>query len=288
MILRFYTNPPTGIQYPYILFNIYNHKREITRLKLRSADWLQHCLIDSGVDKLFFYDKLTDYPTEYLSKYLSTARKLTELFPDAWITIPDYPDDYQHKLCWKDGKTNVDLTLQNIEKFITIDGINWLPVIQSEFLNLKRYQETCREVRMRYNPSRVAVGTVCKTNNIRFIIKCIQETRRRFPTAWIHAFGPTLKAIKFIQHEINSFDSTAYFMKPNPKLLGERQCKTQAERRRYFQYWMKRLAEIVGTPTLQPYLGLSNREQGGEGEEPHLGTPSKEGGSPMPPANLIK
>jgi hypothetical protein len=215
---------------------------------------MHHCLIDSGVDKWFFYEKLSDYPAEYLENYLQTARELTELFPEAWVTIPDYPDDYQHKLCWKGNETNVDLTLRNIEKFLSVDGVNWLPVIQAEFLNLENFRSTCREVQRTYDPARIAIGTVCKTNNIKFIVRCCQEARRVFPKTWIHAFGPTLKAIRFIQHEINSFDSTAYFMKPNPKLEGERQCKTQLERRRYFDYWLSKLQQITTIPTLGPYM----------------------------------
>jgi hypothetical protein len=251
--VRFYTNPPRDVQWPFILFNIRNHSTEIARYKLKTAKWMKHCLIDSAVDKWFFIDRLNDYPPNYLKEYAKIAKKLTRQFPEAWITIPDYPDDYEHKLCWRNGKTNVDLTLENIERFICIDGVNWLPVLQSEYLNFESFREMCRQVRQKYNPVRLGIGTVCKTQNLKFIQNCIRHARQMFPNAWLHAFGPTLKAVNLIQHEVNSFDSTAYFYKPSGELLGPMKC-TQKERRSYFEHWITKLQRITSIPTLLPYM----------------------------------
>jgi len=105
-----------------------------------------------------------------------------------------------------------------------------------------------------YEPEIIGIGTVCKTNKINFIIKYVKEARKHFPNAWIHAFGPTLKSLKFIFPFINSFDSTSYFMKPSKNLEGQRMCKTMEERIKYFKWWVQKYEKIVGRKTIFDYF----------------------------------
>jgi hypothetical protein len=253
--VRFYTLPPTGIRYPYVLLNMHNWKNESRRIGLKDLknDGFKHVLIDCAVDKWFFIERRKDYPKDFLENYAKQAKELSKKFEGCWITIPDYPDDYEHQLCWRDGKDNVDLTFENIERFSKIEGINWIFPLQSRFLDINSFRDACKRMKD-YDPQIIGIGTVCKTNKINFIVKCVKIARKEFPHAWIHAFGPTLKAIKFIFPLINSFDSTAYFIKPNKDLEGPRMCKTMEERRRYFYWWIMKLNKILNKKTLFDYV----------------------------------
>jgi len=196
--------------------------------------------MDSGV--LIFVDpKIKDYPKRFLKMYPCRAKTLTEIFKDRlWVTIPDLPDDYNP------GQfgDNVEKTLERIEEFLAFEGVNWLPVIQSRYLNRFSFLESCKRTRdIIGNYPRVAIGTVCKCRNLDFIEYCCVTARRFFPKSWIHAFGLTLHALPRIVGVINSFDSLAYSFPRNP---GGHSCKNQAERVQFFHAYIDRVNQILG------------------------------------------
>ena len=232
-MIRFYTLPPSGVEWPYLLVNPRNYKELFRRS-------FSHAILDSGV--LIFVDpEIKDYPCWFLKEYPFKARILTNVFGDKlWVTIPDLPDDYNP------GQfgDNVEKTLERIEEFLAFEGVNWLPVIQSRYLNRFSFLESCKRTRdIIGNYPRVAIGTVCKCRNLDFIEYCCVTARRFFPKSWIHAFGLTLHALPRIVGVINSFDSLAYSFPRNP---GGHSCKNQAERVQFFHAYIDRVNQILG------------------------------------------
>jgi hypothetical protein len=251
--MRFYTMPPAGIEYPYLLVNPRNY-RELFRHRFR------HAILDCGVEAFKHDPSLRDYPKSFLASWRGRARQLSEIFGERlWIVIPDYMDDY-HPGQFGD---NVEKTLRNIENFIAADGVNWLPVIQSRYLNRFSFMEACQRTREVIGDyPRVAVGTVCKTNNLGFIEYCCRVARRFFPGSWIHAFGLTLKALPRVVGSImswdslvpecgrtkwrywllDSFDSSAYTF---PRQPHRSSCGSLTERQKFFYAYLERLRRIV-------------------------------------------
>lgn len=229
---RFYTLP-VDVDYPYILVNIFNYK------KLKQFNF-KHAILDSGVNRIFYKWRMREYPKHILKGIVYTAKQLSQIYDGRiWVTIPDYPDDYYPSLI--DG--NVEKTLRNIEEFICIDGVEWLPVIQSRNLDVLSFHESCgkaREILKGY--PRIAIGTVCKTRRLDFITYCCITARKYFPNSWIHAFGLTLNALPRVKDVIDSWDSLAWTY---PRRSGEASCRNKRERIEYFNNYIKRILSLT-------------------------------------------
>jgi len=259
--MRFYTLPPSGISYPYLLVNPRNYK-VLFRLKFK------HAILDCGVEIFHKNRNLKEYPKSFLKIWQFRAKQLTEIFGSKlWVTIPDYPDDY-HPGQFGD---NVSRTLVNIKKFVAVDGVNWLPPIQSHFLNPFSFFESCERIKeiIGGDYPRVAIGTVCKTNKLSYIEYCCKVARKFFPKSHIHAFGLTLKALprviparkswdsivcdagrrKWTQKLLNSFDSLAYSRDPGGR-PGIKHCQNLSERKRFFFAYLERINQILGKKSL--------------------------------------
>jgi len=244
--MRWYSLPPRSLPYPFLLVNM-RHWKELRKRKF------QHAILDSGVE--IFKDKqLRDYPKSFLFRYAQKAEIVSKLNPGkVWVTIPDYPDDFNP------GQfgDNIKKTLRNIEEFISIDGIEWLPVIQCRYLNIFSFYESCQRLHSLIgNYPRIAIGTVCKTRRLKFISQSCMIARKFFPKSWIHAFGLTLTALPKVAHLIDSFDSLACYF---PRLSFKEWCEKTGQRpfpnaspygdsessRFFFFCFLERLAEIV-------------------------------------------
>ncbi|MEM2365695.1 MAG: hypothetical protein QXL06_02000 [Nitrososphaerota archaeon] len=109
--VRFYTYPPNGCEYPYILCNRRNYQTLFTKK-------FEHAILDVGVMD-FCNPHVKDYPPGFMERWKKLAEALTEaLKGKIWIVIPDYPDDYNP------GQfgCNITKTLENIKNFINIRG----------------------------------------------------------------------------------------------------------------------------------------------------------------------
>jgi hypothetical protein len=228
----FYTLPPKDIEWDYLLVNPKNYKELFERI-------FKHAILDSGVMIFHENPNLKDYPKNFINFWKHEAKRLTKIFGDRlWITIPDYPDDY-HPGQFGD---NVSKTIENIKEFIKIDGVNWIPVIQSNYLNIFSFIKSCEKIKEIIGDyPRIAIGTVCKTNSLKFIEYCCRIARGFFPKSHIHAFGLTLRALPKVKNFINSFDSLAYSF---PRTRGHL-CKNKKERIEYFYKYIKRVKDIL-------------------------------------------
>lgn len=242
--MRFYTYPePFNKDYPWILCPFH-----ILRRTVRSHGF-RHLICDVGVE--IFAKGAKEYPAGFFEEYIRAAKYYTSFLGDKiWFVIPDYPDDYVNNPI----EDNVERTLRNIERFFKVDGVNWVFPLQADYMDLESFRYSCREVR-KYNPARVAIGTVCKTNNVEFIERCCRMARMYFPGAWIHAFGPTLRALPRILRYIDSWDSSAFF---TSRIPGQRMCKNKREREQYYREYLDKvnriLSKLGGTCRLTSFL----------------------------------
>jgi len=234
-MLRFYTLPPNGVQYPFLLTHLRNAK-QLTRRRF------EHAIVDSGV-MIFVNANCKEYPRAFLDQYAWRCHQLNEiLHGKAYFVIADYPDDYNP------GQfgDNVSKTIENIKRFLPEDGVEWMPVIQARFLDYLNFFDSCQRTQdvIGKDYPRVGLGTVCKCENTPYIEYCCRVARQFFPRSWIHAFGVTLRALPKIKDVIDSYDSMAW-TKPRRGNMGLPSCRNKAERIKYFDAYLRRLKEIL-------------------------------------------
>jgi hypothetical protein len=236
---RFYTLPPRGVEYPY-LFVTFSQRRELLRRRH------EHAIMDSNVGLFFLHMGLRDYPPSFLRLHYPHAAKVySELLRGRLlVTIPDYPSDYFiGGRQAPSAEDNVERTLRNIREFLKVSGVNWLPVIQSRFMDTLSFIDSCERVKelVGHDYPQVAIGTVCKSRDLRWIAYCCRYARLSFPRSWIHAFGLTLGALPHVRKYIDSWDSTAYTF-PRPR---GHSCKNSAEARKYFEDYLSRMKLLL-------------------------------------------
>jgi hypothetical protein len=253
MSIRFYTLPPSGVDWPYLLVNPNNY-RALFRCKFK------HAILDCGVEAFKKNLNLKGYSKSFLENWKWKAKQLTEIFGERlFVTIPDYPDDF-HPGQFGD---NVSKTLANIKEFVSVEGVNWLPSIQSQYLNRFSFLESCQRVKEIIGDyPQVAIGTVCKTNNLSFIEYCCKVARKFFPKSHVHAFGLTLKALPRVKWTITSWDSLVpecgrtkwrYWLLDSfdslsysfPRESGKSSCRNLSERQKFFYAYLERVKQIV-------------------------------------------
>jgi len=239
--MRFYTIVPEGIEWPWHFYTYYRMEGIYRRR-------YKHAILDPGVGLLFHHRKLKEYPKHFIENYANLAVGLTKLLKDRiWISIPDYPDDYLNNPL----EDNVERTLENMKAVMKYPA-NWLPIIQSDYLSVDSFRECAKVVREETDVDRVAIGTVCKTRNLKFIVSCCRIARRVFPDRHIHAFGLTLNALPKVRHLIDSFDSLAWTF---PRRSGH-SYKTKAEQRRYFWEYVNLYRQYIDPKRYQTKLGI--------------------------------
>lgn len=250
--MRFYTLPPSGIEWPYLLVNPRNYKQ------LYKRKW-EKAILDCGVE-IFSNPNTFDYSKVFLYRWKHLARQLTQIFGDhLLVTVPDYPDDLAHQF----NGENVEKTLRNVEDFLSIDGVNWLIPLQAQCLNPFSFFESCYHTKeLIGNYPWVAIGTVCKTHKLNFIEYSCKVARTHFPNSHIHAFGLTLKALPRViptrkswdsmvpdcgrKMWIDSWDSLSFTKGLKSFSNGGRQAGTLKERERFFWAYITRINQILG------------------------------------------
>lgn len=240
-MLRFYTLPPSGICWPFLLVNPRNWRVLLKRK-------FEHAILDCGVEFFEHNPTANEYPERFLKKWQQLACYATRIFGDKlFVTIPDYPDDYHPGQV----EDNVEKTLMNIQKFVGLDtNVHWLPSLQAKYLNPFTFFEACQRTKeLLGNYPQIAIGTVCKTKKLEFIEYCCKVARTFFPCSRIHGFGLTIRALPKVKTLLDSFDSLAYTF-PLPGLaVGYNgiwgQARDLPEKRLYFQKYVERVESIL-------------------------------------------
>jgi hypothetical protein len=228
---RFYTNPKRLIKYPYVMVHM-RQRKELFKISF------EHAIVDSGV-MIFVKENIKEYPSLFMKRYDFWAKQLTEIYGErVWVTIPDYPDDYNP------GQfgDNVEKTLENVKRFMAVKDVNWLPVLQSRYLNCFSFLESCERTKeLIGNYPRIAIGTVCKCNKLSFVEYCCKVARKYFPDSWIHAFGLTLRALPKVKDVLDSFDSMAWTF---PRQRGH-SAKNMKEMRQYLDAYLEKVNQYL-------------------------------------------
>ena len=97
-MIRFYTLPPSDVNWPHILINANNPALSYIR-KHRKA--IKSVIVDSGIE-IFRNPEVKDYPKGHIYRIVKLHNYLRRILPDAevYVTVPDYCDDYHPGSLW--------------------------------------------------------------------------------------------------------------------------------------------------------------------------------------------
>ena len=243
-MIRFYTLPPSDVDWPYILINANNPALGYIR-KHRKA--IKSVIVDSGIE-IFRNPEVKDYPKGHIYRIVKLHNCLRRILPNTEIyaTIPDYPDDYHPGNLWLSLETtNIERTVQNVVKYTEkFDYVNWLIPVQRwnrSPRSIRRCVKLYREYDILSEFNYFAIGN-CVEPDAKIIYETVKIARELLP-------DKKLRALRLVKGFIDSFDSTAWTRPVNSK-LGNWSCKNSEERKRFFKAWISRLDEILSQKTL--------------------------------------
>jgi hypothetical protein len=217
MFKRFYAYPPTETEWPWILRNIKQSYRPC-----------KHEIVDIGI-----YDLLT--PPYHHS--IEKLKKWDLLKPNGWKVVPDCPD-----LKGEFGQPiefdSVEYSWRLLTNFFNTNNDTHIPVLQCEYGNLITLQQFAKDFKTKYGEfERIAIGTLCRINNVYISEAACKMIRRMFPHSWIHVFGMRIHHLRRCWKYIDSFDSSAWTF---PREPGH-SAKNIEERREYFRKYVERI-----------------------------------------------
>lgn len=219
---RFYTYPPVECKWQWILRNIKQKPLPCT-----------HEIVDIGI-----YDLLKP-PYQHSEDKL---KKWIELDTDGWKVVPDCPD-LQGEFGREIDFSNTEYSWALLRKYYNQKDTTHLPVLQSEYQNIKSFKEYIKRFKDEYGRvDKVAVGSICKADNHDIGVKMLKIARREFPDSWIHAFGLRFQQFKRAYSLIDSYDSTSWTF---PRSSGRGSCKNLEERVEFFNDYIQRINEVT-------------------------------------------
>jgi hypothetical protein len=160
-------------------------------------------LLDVGIHEIFMEKKYDEYPSFVLDKYLFLAGELSKRYGERFLAfMPDYPPFWGRRI----GSNVVKKTFEMAEYVADFKGVNWLPIVQWEWGDLRSFShslELMHPIIKKFGRLAVAggVGKECK----QAFGMALRIARRRYPTLWIHALGLKLSHKNYV--EPSSFDS---------------------------------------------------------------------------------
>ena len=174
---------------------------------------------------------------------MKKLRSFQKLSTPGWKTVPDCPD--------LKGEFQVDIDFNTLEyswelllKFYDPGNPHHLPVIQGYYNNPESYRNYCKRFIKEFGkPNKVAVGTVCKSDNIFLTEEIAIMTRKYFPDAWIHFFGLKLHHLRRSWMYINSYDSCSWTWPRNNKSGNNRrpQATNKSTKIQYFNEYVEQI-----------------------------------------------
>jgi hypothetical protein len=209
--MLFFTLPPPAYKHPYIQMNASRPKEGIRYLRRYRA---KMALLDSGVE-IFRDPNVKDYPPGHLRSVVLLYERLKPLAEKWLVTIPDYPDDYHHKSLWlSDEITNIERSILNVTKAVEeYPSIPWLIPIQGWLDEPETILRSWRQLEAAGIPKRYSyfgLANTCTTKKPSLIVRTARLAKWCIGDAWLHLFGPSVRAIRQLHGVVDSFDSSAW------------------------------------------------------------------------------
>jgi hypothetical protein len=243
-----YTRPPyTDIQYPYVIVNLFDET------SIRHIHYAESVIIDSGVYSVFSRLSLSEYPGGYIRWIHKAATwwyKIKATVPETYVTVPDYPADYQHNIV----ADNIEKTIRNIEYAVKqYPQIKWIIPIQgrhNDILSLIKTFEYVSNLGILDTYDYIAIANVCTSKDPKFIHDSVALIHKRAKhlekkkgkMIKIHIFGPAINTWKLIAPYADSADTivTNYWCLP---IFGK-MCTRREEKLKAWEMFLSRVKEV--------------------------------------------
>jgi len=236
--VQFYTYPPAGVEYDYVLRNIKQNERPC-----------KHQIVDIGI-----YDLIKP-------PYMHTddkIRRWEQLDPgNGWKVVPDAPD-ITGEFGVEVDYDNVKYTFELLRELYDPDDPTHLPVLQSRYQDINSLRDSILKFKKLYGVvDKLGIGSVCRANNIKFVVRAIRMIRRAFPNTHLHVFGLRFHHLRRVYYYVDSYDTTAWTF---PRTGGRPSCKNKKECTEYFYEYLRCLEslkqEMNKEKTLWEYVDL--------------------------------
>jgi hypothetical protein len=237
--MRFFTLPPIGVYWPYVLINANKPEKGLRYLKRWGR--VEAVIVDSGVS-IFRDPSVKDYPPSHLERIAALYRMASLWAGEVYAVAPDYPDDYHPRSLWVGGRTNIERTVDSV--IAAVDehpGIRWLIPLQGHYgdpWSVTRCADLYRETGIADRFDYFGVASLCTSRSVREVAYAVRVAASVLPGKRLHAFGITLKALNAVGSLLHSFDSLAYTF---PRAPGAGTSRTEAERERLFLEFVSKL-----------------------------------------------
>ena len=260
--VRFFTFPPKGVEYPFILLNATSFKSQIKSIAERKNDVLA-IIIDSGIE-IFRNKNVREYPggaeaaiRRQVKMYIRTKKLFHST--DVYAIIPDYPDDYHPRNLWLNKRvTNIERTYNNVIRAIDeYPDINWLIPVQGHYGDPESIRKSIElyeshGILDRYDY--FAIANIFNSRKKKYIVEVLTIAREFLKNKKIHFFGIGIYAVSEAHKHglLDSFDTLAWTRptKLSQKAIRARKrwsCKNSLERKIYFYAWLITLIKKYNT-----------------------------------------
>ncbi len=237
--MRFFTLPPSGVYWPYVLINANRPERGLRYL--RRWGRVEAVIVDSGVE-IFRDPSVRDYPPSHLERVAALYRIASLYAREVWAVAPDYPDDYHPRSLWVGGKTNIERTVESVTAAVdSHPEVRWMIPVQGHYMDaesLGRCVELYAEVGILDRFGYFGVANLCTARSAGFVVRAVRYAASLLAGKRLHAFGIPLGAALRLEGVLHSFDSMAWTF---PRERGRRSCGGARERERYFLEFVSRL-----------------------------------------------
>ncbi len=254
-MVRFYTLPPVEIPYPYVLINANNPGNGL-RYIIRNRGFIESVIIDSGVE-IFRNPAIKDYPSGHVEKLVNLYKRVKSIVSDGevYVTVPDYPDDYNPKSLWINGKTNIERTLDNILYALnSYSEVKWLIPVQGHYRSPKSIIYALELYQRHDVPLNdyIAIANLCVEDRVMIVNETVRLAwnwlwRNGYYNTRIHVFGPDTRSIYEIGKYIYSYDSMAW---TRPRGSHGWSAKSASERAYLFITYLVKHSRIIDLPSL--------------------------------------
>lgn len=173
-------------------------------------------------------------------------------FAKTYIVIPDYPDDYHPRNLWiNDYITNIERTIENVLIYTRrYRNIRWIIPIQGHWAKpdtVLKSLEIYDDYGILDSYKYFGIGVLCIQRDTGIILETTKIVREYLgDKKLIHIFGIKMKALPYIKHLIDSFDSMAWTIRKYHRIYKDSFRNKREEQEYLFKLWLQRLEEVIG------------------------------------------
>lgn len=221
--VKYYTEPPDGIPYPYVIVSMVKPEKMLRYIK-KHAPYIDDIIVDVGI-KIFDDPDVREYPGGVggiLKRIVDTTHKIYNILEEegstarVWTVPPDYCDDKNPRALWIDDNwTNIERTVSNvalaIEKYPELDWIIPVQIHHNNPESVKISISYYKELGIIEEFDRYAIPNPSSNTMNETVVQLTKITRKLLKNKSIHMFGMPANSLRHAWWYVDSFDNLTWY-----------------------------------------------------------------------------